>query len=52
MPFEKGWKVAPGGGNDGTSQDQGVITHVRYAFDGAVTGKSKAVFSDRQAGLP
>ena len=43
---------SPGGGCDNTSQGQDVATGLGCAFDGVAAGKSKAVFSDGQVGLP
>ena len=50
--FEKGRKIPPGGGSDGTSQDQCVATNVGCAFDGVAVRKSKITFSDGQVSLP
>ena len=43
---------SPGGGNDDTSQDQGVAIDVGCDFDGVSAGTSKVAFSDGQVGLP
>ena len=52
QPFEEGWKVPSGGGSDDTPQGQDVAVDVGCAYDGVAAGKSKAVFSDGQVGLP
>ena len=50
QPFEKGWKLPPGGGSDDTSQDKSGATDVDCASD-RVDGKSGAALSDEQMGL-